>query len=385
MKKITASLALATLLSSSHTVQSHTPLNEVPDFSDFSERVEDWEKHDSLFNNREIEIIDTHLHPGSFDKLGPKGKEFVKNVFPIDLPDSLKIPLIRLYTSFQLNPYGAFIGIKNECRRASASHCILFATYAPETWGIEPNEDLLGYLNDDRNNFNGDTYFYGLASISVQDWPQKKASSLQNLEATLSHPAIVGIKLAFAHTLTPFDDPQYYDIYHLAQEYNKPIYHHVGTSPLRKVSEFDDDQLPYIMRTFDPMHLEDAIKQFPQVKFILGHVGNDSNREGYSKIDEVFYLAEKYDNAYIEISALGSQRSDPTGEVMDGVFNRAKQNNIVHKIIYGSDGPGNPGNTKSYKDLILESMQRVDYSFEQAQQVMADNARQVFNIPPSNE
>ncbi|MCW9015763.1 MAG: amidohydrolase family protein, partial [Kangiellaceae bacterium] len=133
------------------------------------------------------------------------------------------------------------------------------------------------------------------------------------------------------------------------------------------------------------MHLEDAIKQFPQVKFILGHVGNDSNREGYSKIDEVFYLAEKYDNAYIEISALGSQRSDPTGEVMDGVFNRAKQNNIVHKIIYGSDGPGNPGNTKSYKDLILESMQRVDYSFEQAQQVMADNARQVFNIPPSNE
>lgn len=385
MKTIATGLALTLLLSSSQQALSHTPLNEIPDFSDFSEWVEDWERHDSLFNNQEIEIIDTHLHPGSFDKLGPKGKEFVKNVFPIDLPDSLKIPLIRLYTSFQLNPYGAFIGIKNECRRAAAKHCILFATYAPETWGIEPNEDLLGYLNDSRNSFEGNPYFYGLASISVQDWPEKKTDSLANLEAALSNPAIVGIKLAFAHTLTPFDNPQYYDIYQLAQEHNKPIYHHVGTSPLRRVSEFDDDQLPYVMRTFDPTYLENAIKQFPRVNFILGHAGNDANREGFSKIDEVFNLAEKYDNAYIEISALGSQRSDPTGEIMDGIFNRAKQLNIVNKIIYGSDGPGNPGNTKAYKDLILESMQRVNYSFEQAQQVMAGNARHVFNIPSNDD
>ncbi|WP_196139561.1 amidohydrolase family protein [Aliikangiella sp. G2MR2-5] len=385
IKKVLLGAGLSSLLAASMSSQAHTPMNKVPNFDEFSEWVHDWEKFDTLYANEALDVLDMHLHPGSYDKLGPKGKEFVKSVFPIDLPDSLKIPLLRFFSSFQLNPYGAFIGIKNECRRAAANNCILFATYAPETWGIEPNEDLLGYLDDDRNTFNDMPFFYGLASINVADWDRDKVSNLSNLEAALSHPRIVGIKLAFAHTLTPFDDPRYFDIYKLAQKYNKPVYHHVGTSPLRKVSEFEEDQLPFVMRTFDPMYLEEAVKQFPQVKFILGHAGNDANHEGYSKIEEVFYLAEKYENAYIEISALGSERNDPNGEIMDGVLKRAKNSNILNKVIYGSDGPGSPGKTKSYKELVLESMQRVDLSFDEAQQVMAGNARRIFGIPAPSQ
>lgn len=381
MKRKSICITLSLALFGSQPTFSHTPPEEIPDFDNFSEWVDDWENFQSLYADQELDIIDMHLHPGSYDKLGPKGKEFVKSVFPLDLPDSLKEPLLRFFSSFQLNPYGAFIGIKNECRRASANNCILFATYAPETWGIEPNEDLLGYLDDDRNVFNGTPYFYGLASISVENWAQQKQTNLDNLKAALAHPNIVGIKLAFAHTLTPFDDPQYFDIYQVAKEFNKPIYHHVGTSPLRKVSEFGEDELDFVMRTFDPVYLEEAIKSFPDVNFILGHAGNDANQEGYSKIDGVFKLAEKYPNAYIEISALGSQRNDPSGEIMDSVLERAKQSGIVHKIIYGSDGPGSPGNTTSYKDLVMESMQRINYTFEEAQKVMAGNARLLFKIP----
>ncbi len=381
MKMTLTAIALSMSMLLPQHVTAHTTFDSVPDLDKFTEQVFDWEDHRSFFSNQELDVLDMHLHPGSYDKLGPKGKEFVKNVFPVNLPDALKIPLLRLFSSFQLNPYGAFIGIKNECRRASANNCILFATYAPETWGIEPNEDLLGYLDDSRNNFQGSPFFYGLASLSVANWQEKKQESLEKLKAALAHPRIVGIKLAFAHTLTPFDDPQYFDIYQVAKEFNKPVYHHVGTSPLRRVSEFEEDQLDYVKRTFDPMHLEAAIETFPEVKFILGHAGNDANQEGYGRIDEVFYLANKYPNAYIEISALGSTRSDPDGQKMDSILKRAKELGMVDKVIYGSDGPGSPGNTKSYKERVLESMQRIGYSFEEAQLVMASNARRIFAIP----
>ncbi len=381
MKKIASCVGLTIALMASPLVNSHSTMDKVPDLSQYNQWVDDSEQFKTYYLNQELDIVDMHLHPGSFDKLGPKGKEFVKSVFPVNLPDFLKVPLLRLLSSFQLNPYGAFIGIKNECRKASANNCILFATYAPETWGVEPNEDLIGYLDDERNDFEGSTYFYGLASLSVKEWDENKSASLDNLRAALVHPKVVGIKLAFAHTLTPFDDPKYFEIYEVAKEFNKPVYHHVGTSPLRKVSEFDESELDYVLRTFDPMYLENAIKLYPEVKFILGHAGNDANHEGYSKINEVFYLAEKYPNAYIEVSALGSERGDPNGELMDSILLRAKSSNIIHKVIYGSDGPGSPGNTSGYKDRVIQSLERVNYSFDEAQLVMGKNARAIFNMP----
>ncbi|WP_144393925.1 amidohydrolase family protein [Pleionea sediminis] len=380
MRKFATSIAISLALFTQLNVESHTPMESVPELRSFKQEIQDWEDHRSFYADETIDIVDMHLHPGSFDKLGPKGREFVLNAFPLDLPDFLKIPLLRVLSSFQLNPYGAFIGIKNECRKASANNCILFATYAPETWGIEPNEDLLGYLDDNRNSFDGNTFFYGLASISVANWDENKAESLANLETALMHPKVVGIKLAFAHTLTPFNDPKYFEIYEVAKEHDKPIYHHVGTSPLRKVSDFEEDQREDLYKTFDPMYLEDAIRSFPEVKFIMGHAGNDANREGYSKVDEVFYLAENYSNVYIEISALGNERSDPTGELMDSILMRAKEKGLVNRLIYGSDGPGSPGNTQTYKDRVLESLERVAYSYEEAQQVMAGNARKIFKM-----
>ncbi len=378
VKKTSWLIAIA--LSASSVAFSHSTLDKVPDLKQFSQWVQDSDNHVSEYLEQPIEVLDMHLHPGSFDKLGPKGKEFVKRVFPINLPDAIKIPILRFFSSFQLNPYGAFIGIKNECRRAGADHCILYATYAPETWGIEPNEDVIGYLDDARNQVNNQTYFYGLASLNVADWENQKQTQLANLDQALAHPKMVGVKLAFAHTLTAFDDERFYPIYEVAREHNKPIYHHVGTSPLRRVSEFSESELDFVFRTFDPVYLEQAIQQFPTVKFILGHAGNDANHEGFSKINEVFYLAEKYANVYIEISALASERGDPNGEIIDGIFMRAKNENIVDKLIYGSDGPGSPGNTKKYKERILESLTRVGYSFDQAQLVMADNAKLIFNI-----
>ncbi|NVJ58810.1 MAG: amidohydrolase family protein [Gammaproteobacteria bacterium] len=381
MKKAIKSIALSALITSSTLGFAHSPLDEMPDLSNFSKQVQDWEKHQSFYAEQELDILDVHLHPGTFDKLGPKGKEFVKSVFPVNLPDFIKVPLLRFFSSFQLNPYGAFIGIKNECRRASANNCILFATYAPETWGIEPNEDVIGYLDDKRNEFNGSTYFYGLASLNVADWENNKAEQLKNLETALQHPKMVGVKLAFAHTLTPFDDPQYFDIYDIAEQYNKPIYHHVGTSPLRKVSEFEESDYEFLFRTFVPSYLEPAIKQYPKVNFIMGHAGNDANKEGYSKIDEVIEIASRFPNVYVEVSALASDRSDPDGSKLDGIFIKAKQLNIVDRLIYGSDGPGSPGNIGKYKERVLESLERVGYSFSEAQAVMADNARALFNIP----
>lgn len=350
---------------------------QVPNLSDFKEWVEDWEIFNSYYYDEQIDVIDMHMHPGDFDALGPKGREFVIDNFPVNLPNFLKIPALRLLSRFQLNPYGAFIGIKNQCRSAAVNNCLLFATYAPQTWGIESNDKLLGYLDDRRNKWMGNTYFYGMASIGVADWDNTKQANLAELQNALEHPKVVGIKLAFAHTLTPFDDERYYPIYDMAEAMNKPIYHHVGTSPLRKSSDFEDGELEFFARTFDPQYLEAAIQKYPTVNFIMGHIGNDTNDEGYSRIETSLAYAKKYDNVYLEISALGADNT----EKMDNVFRRIMADGTVEKTIYGSDGPQFPGYANRYKEAVIESMKRVGYSIDQARLVMAGNARRVFGIP----
>ncbi len=98
MKKSLASAAIAAALLTSVSTKAHTPLDIVPDLESFTEWVQSWEVQPTLYNNQQLDVVDVHLHPGSYEKLGPKGKEFVKSVFPINLPDSLKVPLLSFFS-----------------------------------------------------------------------------------------------------------------------------------------------------------------------------------------------------------------------------------------------------------------------------------------------
>lgn len=324
----------------------------------------------------EVPAIDMHLHTGQFSTMGPLGQEFLIRTLNLPLPRWLVKGLLGWVSKFQLDPYGKYIGIQTECYRAGLSACVLFAVYAPETWGITSNEFVASRLADPRNlNQTGSApYFFGFASVNQTDWDTQETVQLDALRAQLANPQVLGIKLAFIHNTVPLDDRRFDSIYDVAAQMNVPVYHHLGSSPLRSLDSLptEEDRQRYV-RSYDPAYLEQSIADHPHTKFILGHMGFDFNNEGTDFVSTVFALASRYPNVYLEISAFGREAYDPEGRVMDAILTEAKARGLLDRVIYGSDGPGNPGSTKKYLDHTLASMQRVGYGVPEARQVLAGN------------
>lgn len=329
-----------------------------------------------------IEPIDLHMHPGTYEAMGPKGQAFVKGVLPDFLPDFLKGLSLRAIGNFMLDPYGSFIGIKSQCEKAGMKMCGLFAIYAPDTWGVASNEYVLEKLQNSKNKkADGKPMFFGLASVRMQNWNMAEATELAKLREALQEKWFRGIKLAFIHNSIPLDDRQYDSIYTIAAEFDVPVYHHVGSSPLQKLADFEDgeDQQEYIS-SYDPARLESTIAANPKVKFILGHMGFDFNKEGYDFSEVVYNLAELYPNVYLEISAFGRATYDPEGKSMDQVLFNLKNRGLLDRTIYGSDGPGSPGATEKYIDSVLKSLERSGYSYAEAEAVLKQNAVRIFKL-----
>ena len=334
------------------------------------------------YKSQNLPVIDLHLHPGKFEDLGPVGKQFLRDTLPAFMPKFMKDWSLATVSKFQLDPYGSFIGIKSECERAQLFRCGLFAVHAPETWGVVSNESLISYLDDARNvDDEGMPYFFGLASLQVKNWDQVEKRELDQLRLSLKHPLIKGIKLAFIHNSIALDDKRYDSIYRLAAEMNVPVYHHVGTSPLRTLQDFKNSDLRELYKkSYNPALLERAIKQFPNVPFILGHAGFDFNDEGQSSIDIVLALAERYPNAYIEISALGDITHDPDGKNLLQVLALIKKRDLIEKTLYGSDGPTIPGGTQHYLEQTLSAMDTLSYSYDEAKSILYTNTAELFKL-----
>lgn len=328
-----------------------------------------------------IKAIDVHMHPGSYDTIGPLGKAFVLESLPKAIPDAVKEQILKTTSEQMLNPYGS-MGIKKECEKAGLTACGLFAVYAPETWGITTNEVVEGYLTDKRNsNGKGKPYFFGLASISMQNWEMAESFELDKLRKALKNPGMKGIKLAFIHNNIPLDDPQYDSIYGVAREAKVPVYHHVGSSPLRKLTDFPTlGEAEEYVSSYDPSRLERVLSAYPDVTFIMGHMGFDFNSEGYNFTPQVYELATRYPNVVLEISAFGRATYDKDGKAMDSVLRNIKEKGLIDRTIYGSDGPGAPGGTEKYLETTLVSMNRVGYSFQEAEAVLSGNARRLFKL-----
>lgn len=190
-----------------------------------------------------------------------------------------------------------------------------------------------------------------------------------------------GIKLAFIHNEIPLSETRYDSIYDVALERGVPVYHHIGSSPLRKLSDFaaKADQENYI-KSYDPAGLERAIAKYPEVPFIMGHLGYDFNHEGYSFSEKVFELASRYSNVYLEISAFGDSIHDPDGTAMRSMLEIIKSRGLIERTIYGSDGPNVPGGTKKYLAGTIKAMEQVGYTYAEAEAVLAKTTRRLFRI-----
>ena len=319
--------------------------------------------------------IDMHLHTGAFSSMGPLGQQFIMKQIPNFIPEAMKRWTLEQMAQFTMMPYGPLVGIKNQCQNAKMSHCVLYAVYAPKTWGVVTNDEIVGYLNDKRNiGRDGKPYFYGFASLDLELLKVNPEQAFADLRQALSHPQMIGIKMAMVHVMEPIDLEDLEPIYKIAEDTGLPVYHHVGTTPLTSIDDLKDPVARAKYRaSFDPAPLEKILKKYPKANIILGHMGFDFQKAGNGREDIVLSLAQKYSNAYLEISAFGHPIYDKDGKTMDVMLKKIHNLDLQNKTIYGSDGPIVPGFIRQYRDLSLASMERTGYSEAEKAAVMSEN------------
>jgi len=305
-------------------------------------------------NGERLTVVDLHLHTGEWDMMPPGFHERLTE---------------RVPTGFKwtMAPFANWMlkvdNILSQMDSAGVYGAGLFALYAPHTTGFAPNK----YVSD--RVMEASDRLWGFASIRMDDWNNEAEAELAAFEEALQMPGMRGVKLAHAHVQARLDDERYYPIYEIAGRLGKPMYLHTGSSP--------NPGTRYEPEYADPAYLEDAIRKHPDAIFILGHTGYDTRIKALTFVDSAVRLAQQYDNVYLEPGALGAHRGE---DVIDDFVQRMKNGNVLHKVIYGSDGVQFPGYVKSHLENYVNAMVRNGYSIAEMQMVLADNFARVFDI-----
>jgi predicted TIM-barrel fold metal-dependent hydrolase len=329
---------------------------------------------------RSYEVVDMHIHAGTVGDLNKTGKAFVVNVIP---------EFTRLYypaiANAAINPYAPHVGSLAQLEWAGIDHGVLLATYTHHTIGFLTNnalEDLLiqpGNVKEDGARWN-----WGLASINLDDFADEAiAQRRTEMMATYfsQRPDLfIGIKLAHAHQRVPFDDPNLLQVYDVAATFGVPVLLHTGMTPY----EGGRNQPDY----YDPISLESAIVNYdgesgnPRVEFILSHIGlGDARAVAHS-----LYLAEHYDNVWLELSAIGRPiEIDINGDPIESsepmyvsVLRDIKEKELVGRTIFATDGPQSSGTIRAYSQELVQAMLDAGFTPDDLERVLAGNFYSCF-------
>ncbi|MFQ5636263.1 MAG: amidohydrolase family protein [Gammaproteobacteria bacterium] len=302
-----------------------------------------------LVDGERLPVVDVHLHTGTWAATPPRFRE------------RLSERAVAILTDIWLGADH----ILGQLDGAGISAAGVFAVYSPHTTGIATNEFVADIVAADQRRL------FGFASLRVDQWNRDGQEQLAALEAALTGPGnMIGVKLAHAHQQFRFDDQRFYGIYEIAGRLGKPVYLHTATSP----NPGTRLERPYT----DPYYLEEAIRRFPDTVFILGHAGWDSYARRLTYVDACIDLAQRYENVYLEPGALGATRA---AEVLPDFVGRIKRGNVVHKLIYGSDGPQYPGYVSRHLDNFVAAMRAADYTADEMRMILAKNFSRVFGLP----
>ncbi len=151
------------------------------------------------------------------------------------------------------------------------------------------------------------------------------------------------------------NDPRMYPLYAKAQELRVPVLVHTGSSV------FKGARIKY----GDPLLLDDVAIDFPDLIILLAHSGRPFWYE------QAFWMARRHKNVYMEVSGL------PAKKLLE-YFPRLEI--IGHKVVYGSDWPGNPDLRRN-----AEAICSLPISNETKQAILYDNAARILGLPPAVE
>ena len=307
------------------------------------------------YRGERLDVVDMHLHTGEWEGIAPSTQHFLAERFPHP---------IGLNAASVAETQISAEGILKQLDQGGVGRAVLLAVYAPRTVGITTNEQVIENLAADP------TRLMGLASLRVDRWDLEADEQLAALDAALSVPGMVGVKLAHAHMHFRFDDPAYWGIYSVAAAHNAPVYLHTGSTPFPGAA----DEPAYT----DPAYMEAAIEAHPDTDFIIGHLGYDFLAKRPGHLEECLRLASTYPNVWLEPSALGSKGADPGGEHLVRAMVRIREENLTNRLIYGSDGPQSPGFVADYLERTVAAMEAAEWTAHEARSALSGNFDRLF-------
>ncbi len=141
-----------------------------------------------------------------------------------------------------------------------------------------------------------------------------------------------------------------YPLYAACQELGWPVMVHTGSSVFRGAK----------LKFGDPLFLDEVAVDFPDLTLLMVHGGR-----GFW-YDRAAFLAGLHPNLYLEVSGL------PPKKLLE-YFPELER--IHHKVVFGSDWPGNPGIRAN-----VEAIRRLPLSEPAKRAILGENAARILGL-----
>jgi hypothetical protein len=282
-------------------------------------------------------VIDFHVHLSRPEHEHPWVMEWMRANFTGDL-DKLVEQI--------LSPEG----IRQYLQSNDVDWAVGLAEVSPITTGVADNEyvgDFCAQANaipDPPEGPRGRLLpFASLNPFMINDLPGE-------LERLVEKWGFGGIKVYPTYQHHYPNDTRMYPLYAKAQELGLPVLVHTGSSV------FKGARIKY----GDPLLLDDVALDFPELTILMAHSGRPF---WYA---QAFWMARRHDNVYMEISGL------PAKNLLK-YFPRLGE--ISHKVVYGSDWPGNPDLRRN-----VEAIHALPLTEEAKQAILYQNAARILRL-----
>jgi uncharacterized protein len=254
----------------------------------------------------------------------------------------------------------------------SVAKILLMATYFPfKKTGLR-NHELARRIR-------WDSLLGMVMSLDVMNSFQE---GLTELDYFARNSKVYGIKLYPGYQTFDPGDVSKFSIYVIAKHYNLPVIIHTGElhhcCPVgkRQVGDYacrkDKCMIDKNAHLAEPIRVLPAIEAFPEVNFVLCHLGNPH-------FDQTRQLMMKYPNVYTDISGqFISGTSEDTVDyrnfLKDEMLKFYEIENAEKRIMFGSDFP-----IQSYADTI-QLVEALGLRTEQKSRLYNLNAIELFNL-----
>lgn len=249
---------------------------------------------------------------------------------------------------------------------------VLMATYFPFKGSGLCNEELLRRIGNKKR-------FLMFGSIDIMNNLVGGINELRRLaEASL----ISGIKLYPGYQDFDCSDVMVREIYKIAQQSDIPVMFHSGElhhccqkEEMAKGNFKCGGRYCYLDRLGDlsrPKELSRAIKKFPQVKFILSHLGNPH-------FGELRDVLRECPNAFTDISGQfvtgsGEDSQEYKDEISKELEKIIEIDGVIDRLMFASDFP-----IQSYEDSI-DIVRSLNLSKDEEEKVFSGNAKKILNL-----